>query len=66
MAYWKITNSSVVETHSLDSLLAAWAFYGQDSGVGRFVITEPLTARQLRALPTMLRGKLDYTKTSAA
>lgn len=66
MAYWKINKSSVVEAHSLDSLLAAWDFYGQDSGVGRFVITEPLTARQLSTLPRMLLGKLDYMKANAA
>jgi hypothetical protein len=66
VAFWKITNSAVVEVHNVDSLLAAWKFYGPDSGVGRFVITEPLTTRQFRTLPSALRSRLDYAQAKAA
>ncbi len=66
MNYWKITNSAIVEVHSVNSLLAAWGFYGEDSGVSRFVITEPITTSRLKRLPVALRNMLQYTKTQPA
>lgn len=66
MAFWKIAKSAVVTVHDIDSLLTAWRFYGEHSGVGRFVITERLTTRQFRSLPKPLRDILDCVEAKAA